>query len=98
VGSIDGSGGLRKQPAVAVAAIGSDSDGGEGNSGGVSTAAAVGTAAAEAGRLQSWRQRRRFGMMEAAKGGGGGDDGVDVLDVRFNVWQRFPLASHTSLQ
>ena len=69
--SIDGSGGLRKQPAVAVAAIGSDSDGGEGDSGGASTAAAVGTAAAEAGRMQPWRQRRRFGTMEAAKGGGG---------------------------
>jgi len=74
----------------------------------VLTAAAVGTAAAEAGRLQPWRQRRRFATMEAAKGGGGrwraaeggggGDDGVDVLDVRFNVWQRFPLASRTSLQ
>ena len=92
---------------MAVAAIGSDSDGGEGDGGGVSTAAAVGTAAAEAGRMQPWRQRRRFGTMEAAKGGGGrraakggggGDDGVDVLDVRFNVWQRFPLASRTSLQ
>jgi hypothetical protein len=70
VGSIDGSGGLRKQPAVAVAAIGSDSDGGEGDGGGVSTAAAVGTAAAEAGRLQPWRQRRRFATMEAAEGGG----------------------------
>jgi hypothetical protein len=70
VGSIDGSGCLRKQPAVAVAAIGSDSDGGEGNSGGVSTAAAVGTAAGEAGRLQPWRQRRRFATMEAAEGGG----------------------------
>ena len=55
---------------MAVAAIGSDSDGGEGDDGGVSTAAAVGTAAAEAGRLQPWRQRRQFGTMEAAKGGG----------------------------
>jgi len=36
---------------VAVAAIGNDSDGSEGNGGGVSTAAAVGTVAAEAGRL-----------------------------------------------
>ena len=51
MGSIDGSGGLRKQPAVAVAAIGNVSDGSEGDGGGVSTAAAVETAAAEAVRL-----------------------------------------------
>jgi len=71
VGLIDGSGGLRKQPAVAVAAIGNDSDSGEGDGGGVSMAAVVGTVVAEAGRLQLWRQRRRFGTMEAAKGSGG---------------------------
>jgi len=78
VGSIDGSGGLRKQPAVAVAAIGNDSDGGEGDGGGVSMAAAVGTATVEAGRLQPWQQRR-FATMEAAEGGGG--ISMDVLDV-----------------
>ena len=38
----------------AVAAIGNDSDGGEGDGGGVSTTAEVGAAAAEAGRLQPW--------------------------------------------
>ena len=43
----------------------------EGNGGGVSTAAGVGTAAAEAGGLQPWRQRRRFATMEVAEGGGG---------------------------
>jgi len=55
---------------VAVAAIGNDSNDGDGNNGGVSTAAAVGTVVAEAGRLQPWRQRQ-FATMEAAKGGGG---------------------------
>ena len=43
----------------------------EGEGCGVSTAAAVGTAAAEAGGLQPWQQQRRFAMMEAAEGGGG---------------------------
>jgi hypothetical protein len=39
----------------------------EGDGGGVSTAAAVGKAAAEAGRLQPWRQLRRFATMEAVE-------------------------------
>jgi len=53
----------------------------EGNGGGVLTAAAVGTAAAEAGGLQPWRQWRRFTTMEAA-------EGADTY-LRIILWENF---------
>jgi hypothetical protein len=55
-----------RQQQLAKTAMAEECDGG-----GVLTAAAVGMVAAEAGRLQPWRQQRQFAMMEVAEGGGG---------------------------